>query len=181
MHQCNCNTAPQWVSNPCWKCASSPPCSVPFSCDPCQTVGSSTPMTQCGDVDMCGEGCVETIRDTCVTHIGSLLPTIEAIPGDSLASVLLKINNILRVLANADANVPTYNYRLVCLTSALNGVTINTVTKNAAVQLMAPQTFGNAASALAYLQTLDANWSFTAPNLFHINSEDEWVVTMACP
>ena len=180
-HICNCNTAPIWVSSPCHRCAQSPPCATPFTCDPCVIVGSETPMSQCTEVDLCSEGCLETINDTCVIHKGSPLATIEAIQGDSLASILAKINNILRILANNEASVPTYNYRLTCLTNPVNGVTINSVLKNAAQQLGSPQVFSNAASALAYLQTVDPAWSFTAPNLFHINSVDTWLLAMACP
>lgn len=180
MHLCNCNTAPQWVSNPCWKCASSPPCPVPFSCDPCQTVGSATPMAQCDDVDLCTQGCLETIRDSCVTHYLATLPTIEALHGDTLSSILLKIDTILRKLALAEGTIPTYNYRVTCMTNVLNSVNLNLVLKNNASQLGSPQSFGNAASVLAFLQTLDPAWSFTAPNIFHINSADTWLLSMTC-
>lgn len=179
----NCNCGPTLVQTitPCNTC-SAPTCPAPVGCDPCSILNvTSTPMVQCNPVDFCTAGCEETVSDACVVHKGAPLSMLNVIDGESLNSALVKIDALLRELANLTVDMPTYNYKLVCLTNPFSDVRVDTVFKNGVSQLGAPQIFANAASVLAYLQTMDAAWLWESPNLFHIHSTDDWELEMSCP
>ncbi len=136
-------------------------------------------MTQCVPVVSCTDGCAETLSTSCVIYKGARLSTLDVSDGDSLGSILLKLDSLIRDLALGNP-INTYNYHLTCLTNPANPVRVVSVKKNGLEQMMAPVTYANALTAVAFLQTLDPLWSFTAPYLFSTTGADAWELTLGC-
>ena len=136
-------------------------------------------MVQCAPVASCNDGCEDTLPANCLIYKGADLSTLDVTDGETLATALTKINAIIRDLILGEP-LATFNYRLRCLTSVSNPVRLISIKKNGLQQLIAPVTYPNAATATAYLQTMDPLWTFTAPNLFSTAGPDEWEIQMAC-
>jgi hypothetical protein len=181
-HQTTCTTCnPVYTSPSCTPvpCAT-PTCTTP-SCVPCGTVSVATPMHICVDVDRCTEGCEETISCGCVLYRGPTLGTLGILDGDPLCLVLQNLDTVLHDLIMSTANIATYNFPVRCLASPFLSVTITALTKDGVSQISSSVMYPNAASALAFLQTVDAAWTFTAPNIFSIHSGSVWTLNMGCP
>lgn len=180
--QTTCRTCNPWY-NP-TSCAPVPcatsTCTTP-SCTPCGTVSVATPMNICTDVDRCTEGCEETLSCACVIYRGPTLGTLGILDGDPLCLALQNLDVLLKDIIMATANIPTYSFPVRCLASEFLPVTIITLKKDGVSQISGSVQYPNAASALAFLQTTDAAWTFTAPNIFSIHSASVWELYMACP
>lgn len=138
-------------------------------------------MSICTEVDRCATGCEETLSCECVIYRGPTIGPLGVQDGDTLCSVLVKLGNVLKDIIMAEPDVPTYVLPVRCLTSELLPVSISLLTKNGVSQISGSVLYPNAASALAFLQTVDPAWQFTAPNEFSIHSADTWVLAMGCP
>lgn len=175
---CNCGHVTVPSPTPCSRCNTV--CSVP-ECNPCPPIPAATPMVQCEAPEYCSEGCVETLKCDCVVYNGLPLTTIGIAQGDSLCRALSNINAILAQLVMGVTTVPNYVYEVRCLANQNNPISLVTLTKNGVSQIVGPTQYSNAASALAFLQTVDPAWTFTAPNKFSIHSAHTWVLGMSCP
>jgi hypothetical protein len=174
---CSCHKLTCSTCNP---CATSTTCTTP-TCTPCGTVSVATPMSICVEVSPCTEGCEESISSDCVIYKGDTLGALGIVDGDSLTTLLGNLNTLLTSLILAEEDIPTYTLPVRCLASEYVPVTITALTKNGTSQILGSVQYPNAASALAFLQTTDAGWLFTAPNIFYIRSTDVWALSMACP
>lgn len=155
-------------------------CSTPV-CDPCGSVSVATPMSICTNVNPCSGGCEDALSCECVIYRGPSLGTIAIQDGDPVCLALQNLNTVLHDIIMATPSIPTYTLPVRCLTSEFLPVSITTLTKNGVSQISTSVQYPNAASALAFLQTIDANWTFVAPNVFSIHSADIWTLAMLCP
>jgi hypothetical protein len=94
---------------------------------------------------------------------------------------LANINAILTTLIGGATDVKNFMYTVRCAATAETDVSISSLTKNGVSQISSSVQFANGMSALAYLQTIDPAWVFTAPNVYSIQSPDVWTMTMGCP
>lgn len=192
MSTCNCNQSTCTTCSTCTTqvtcpttcapvtCTPSTSCTTPV-CTPCGTTSVATPMSICTVVEPCTEGCEETLSCACVIYRGPTLGTLGILDGDPLCLVLQNLNTVLSDIIMATPNIPNYILPVRCLTSELLPVTITTLTKDGVSQISGSVQYPNAASALSFLQTVDAAWTFTAPNVFSIHSANTWVLAMGCP
>jgi len=135
----------------------------------------------CDPVVVCTDGCEETIGCACVIYKGPHLPVIDAMEGDTLCDILTRINDLFKSLIMIETDIPTYNYRARCLNSDSQQLTVVSLKKNGVEQVLATVLYPNGASALAWLQTVDAGWLYTSPNNFSIQSADTWALVISCP
>lgn len=190
---CNCQSITCSTCNPCVNvtcaptttCATNTTC-VPTTCTtpvctPCGTVSVATPMSICTDIAPCSEGCEDTITCDCVIYRGATLGTLGILDGDTICAAFRSLDAVLKDIIMATPDIPTYILPVRCLTSEFLPISINTLTKDGVSQISGSVQYPNAASALSFLQTTDAAWTFTAPNVFSIHSANVWVLSMGCP
>lgn len=161
---------------PCHPCYSTPAPIV--VCDPCSTP-VQTPMTVCERVDLCSEGCEETLGCGCVIFKGAPLTAIDVSEGDTLCAVLTNLDSIIRELILGSTTLPTYTHR-GCAANQLSPITLSVCKKNGISQIVSPVVYANGPSLLAFLLSVDSGWGLTAPNKFSIHSTDDWEISTTC-
>ena len=101
--------------------------------------------------------------------------------GDTICQALQNLNTLLQDIIMTTPDIPTFTYTLRCAPTADTDVSISVLTKDGVSQIMSSTQFPNGPSALAFLQTVDPDWTFTAPNIYSIHSAHVWTLTMGCP
>ncbi len=163
----------------CAKCNT--PC-TPSACDPCASTQAATPLTLCSPPpEYCSDGCVDTLNCNCVIYRGPHLGALNLLDGDTLCMALANINSTLTALIAGVTDISNFMYTVRCASTGETDVSLSALTKNGVSQISNSVQFANGMSALAYLQTIDPNWMFTAPNIYSIQSPDVWTMTMGCP
>ena len=163
----------------CAKCST--PC-TPSACDPCASNVVATPLVFCDPPpEYCTDGCVDTQGCNCVIYRGPHLGALNLLDGDTLCMALANLNATLTALIGGATDVPNFVYTVRCALTGESDLSLTSLTKNGVSQISSSVQFANGLSAWAYLQTIDTNWVFTAPNVFSIQSPDTWTMTMGCP
>lgn len=114
----------------------------------------------------------------CVIYKGVGLQTLDVQDGDTLCSVLEKLNAIVRTLALSQP-VPTFVHR-TCVTTATQAVTATVIRRNGVTQIASATTYPNVATLLAFLATLEPTWVMDSSYKLLNYSADVWEITTTC-
>ena len=176
----SCGSSTPTVVSSCHACNTCSSSGTTSGCDPCPSI-VSTPLVLCSPTPgYCTEGCADSLATNCVIYRGPHLGALNLLDGDSVTQALANLNSTLTALIGGSTTVPNFIYRNRCALTEETDVTLITLTKNGVSQLTSSVQFNNGQGVLAYLQTIDPAWVFTAPNIFSIQSPDIWTMSMGC-
>jgi len=141
-------------------------------------MSGATPMQQCTRPNGCNNGCEETLPCECVIYKGRVLTTLDVIDGESLCSILGKIDTLVFKIKNNNT-FNSFTYRLPCVTSLTSNLNVFSIKKNGSVILATPTSY-TVSGFLTYLQTLDPAFTLFNTNTYQINSSDFWEMSIDC-